>query len=173
MLGVEINRDRVAGTALLTQRGYHKDLLERSNLGKVHPCSTPCDASIHPGEKFCPGTDPERAHEKAKLAALPFRERAGGLLWSKRTTRPDYSYVAGMLSRVMHDPGFVHWNVSTTALSYLRGTQNLSIAYRRSDGPVVLHGYVDADYLPDYGTADTNRRSTTGWCFFVAGAVTS
>ena len=42
------------------------------------------------------------------------------------------------------------------------------ITYRRTGQPLYL--YVDSDYLPDYGTRFDNRRSTTGWVAFLAGA---
>ena len=170
MLGVEIDRNLDAGTITLTQTGYNEDLLARSKIDGFEPRRTPADASVIPGERFCPGNDPSRAAEKAKMATLPFRHRTGGLLWSARTTRPCYAYIVGMLARVMHDPGFLHWAVSTQALQYLKHTRDRGITYTRHDGPLRLHGYVDADYLPNYGTAASNRRSTTGWVMFAGGA---
>ena len=39
---------------------------------------------------------------------------------------------------------------------------------RHSNEP--LYYYVDSDFLPNYGTSFDNRRSTTGYCAFLAGA---
>ena len=36
-----------------------------------------------------------------------------------------------------------------------------------------LYYYVDSDFLPNYGTSFDNRRSTTGYCSYLAGACVS
>ena len=81
---------------------------------------------------------------------------------------PDLAYAVGALARVGHNPGKAHWDASTHALRYLRGKPHAGITYRRTGQP--LYVYVDSDYLPNYGTRFDNRRSTTGWVAFFAGA---
>ena len=45
------------------------------------------------------------------------------------------------------------------------------VCFKRTGKP--LFYYVDSDFLPNYGTSYDNRRSTTGYCSYLAGACVS
>ena len=53
-------------------------------------------------------------------------------------------------------------------LRWLATASDARLVFRRTTEP--LYYYVDSDFLPNYGTGFDNRRSTTGYCAFVAGA---
>ena len=53
-------------------------------------------------------------------------------------------------------------------MRYLCTSADPRIVYKRTGKP--LYYYVDSDFLPNYGTGMDNRRSTTGYCAFLAGA---
>jgi hypothetical protein len=67
-----------------------------------------------------------------------------------------------------HAPGRHHWDASSDALRWLASASDARLVFRRTAEP--LYYYVDSDFLPNYGTGFDNRRSTTGYCAFVAGA---
>jgi hypothetical protein len=67
-----------------------------------------------------------------------------------------------------HAPGTKHWNASSDLLRWLATNSDARIRYRRTGKPLYYH--VGSDFLPNYGTSFDNRRSTTGYCAFFAGA---
>jgi hypothetical protein len=67
-----------------------------------------------------------------------------------------------------HAPGRKHWNASSEALRWLATNSDARLVFQRTGEP--LYYYVDSDFLPNYGTGFDNRRSTTGYCAFIAGA---
>ena len=73
-------------------------------------------------------------------------------------------------SLVMHAPGDQHWQAADYIMRYLSRNPISTIRYRRTGKPLAM--YVDASYLPDYGTNFDNRRSTSGHCAILAGACT-
>ena len=143
---------------------YADSVIDRHNQADAHPVSRPAVPNAVLSESDCPSTDAERA----RLADLPYRNRVGDLGWLSRCARPDLAYATGALARVSHNPGLAHWHASTHALRYLKGRPHDAITYRRTGRPLLV--YVDSDYLPNYGTRFDNRRSTTGWVAFHAGA---
>jgi hypothetical protein len=67
-----------------------------------------------------------------------------------------------------HSPGTKHWSASSDLFRWLATNSDARIRYRRTGK--LLYYYVDSDFLPNYGTSFDNRRSTTGYCAFFAGA---
>ena len=56
--------------------------------------------------------------------ATKYWQLVGSLIYLT-TTRPDISYVVGILSRFMHKPCEGHWSAAKRDLRYLKGTQVL------------------------------------------------
>ena len=83
------------------------------------------------------------------------------MLWLARGARPDLSFATNALARVAYDPGRTHWQLSSHMFRYLATHPDSRITYTHTGRPLFL--YVDSDYLPDYGSTDSNRRSTTGY----------
>ena len=75
-------------------------------------------------------------------------------------TRPDLSYDVTKLSQAMAKPTKAHLNMSKHVLKYIKGTLNYCLRYAKSENPLKLIGYCDADCG---GSED--RRSTSGYCF--------
>ena len=87
------------------------------------------------------------------------RQLVGSLIYLT-LTRPDISYVVGVVSRYMSNPKKPHLDVVRRILRYVKGTINFGILYKKTNNCQVM-GYCDADYAGDCGT----RRSTTGYFF--------
>ena len=83
-------------------------------------------------------------------------------------SRPDICYAISYLSRFQDKATDEHWTCLKRVLRYVKGTTNYGLVYRRSRSPL-LEGFCDADWAND--TSD--RKSTSGYLFKVAGNVVS
>ena len=97
-----------------------------------------------------------------------------GLLSSKPrpkghgTHRPDIAFVMGVFSRFMSNPGVIHYQVVKKVFRYLQGTKDHMLTYQRTNSLDIV-GYSNADFK---GCVD-DKKSTTGYIFFMAGEVIS
>ena len=94
LLGMEVTRDRESRTLTLSQKTYIDSLLQKFNMEKCKPASTPLDPSIQLSRDQCP-TTPE---ETAEMKKFPYRELIGGLIWLTTGSRPDLAFAVGSLS---------------------------------------------------------------------------
>ena len=77
-------------------------------------------------------------------------------------TRSDLSYAVGELSQYLSEPRQQHWVAAKHILKYLRGTSHYELRYQKSEELGIL-AYSDADWASD----QSDRRSTTGFCFYL------
>jgi len=76
-------------------------------------------------------------------------------------TRPDITFVVGVLSRFMYQPREAHWSAALKILAYIKGCQGKGLVYRKYEH-VRIFGYSDSGYVDNRG----NRKSTTRNCTF-------
>ena len=113
--------------------------------------------------------DPEYMQKK------DYRGVVGSLLYLTMVTRPDICFAVKELSRLLDSPGKDAWAATQHLLEYVHNTHHYSIRYTRpSDTDLLkitglLQGYSDADWA---GQVD-DRRSTSGYVFFMAGGPVS
>ena len=79
-----------------------------------------------------------------------YRQLVGSLTYLT-LTRPDISYVVGVVSRYMSNPKKPHLDAVRRILRYVKGTINFCILYKKTNDCQVM-GYCDADYAGDCGT---------------------
>jgi histone deacetylase 1/2 len=96
-----------------------------------------------------------------------YRSVVGALQYAT-LTRPDISFAVNKVSQFMHNPTSTHWGAVKRILRYLRGTLHHGLNLS-SDSPLDIHAYCDADWA---GCPD-DRRSTTGFCIFLANNLVS
>jgi hypothetical protein len=151
-LGLEIVRNRTAGTLWLGQSQYAEKKLEQFGMRDCNPRVTPLEVNqqLGPDGETLPSN-------------MPYSEVVGSLLYLAVCTRPDMSHSVGMLSRFVSAPKLEHWHALKGVLRYLRGTSKLGLMFRPGAG---LIGYTDSDYAGDL----VKRRSTSGYVFMNAGA---
>ncbi|KEP45491.1 putative Gag-Pol polyprotein/retrotransposon, partial [Rhizoctonia solani 123E] len=152
-VGVEIQRDREAGTLKISQRRYIKDILDRFQMSDSKPVNTPMAESPNLPKLDSPTID-----------RTLYQRGIGSLMYAMVSTRPDIAYATGLLAQHAANPGEDHWASLKRVLRYLQGTIEVGIVYDRSK-PSELIGYVDSDYAGDKNSS----RSTTGWTFQIAG----
>lgn len=107
-----------------------------------------------------PQIDGEREH----VDRHQYQELIGSLLHLSTFSRPDISCCVNMLSQFNQDPRTQHWNMATSILKYLKGTQKARITYRRSGCPI--QAYVDSSWAEN----SNDRKSQSGIVFVFANA---
>lgn len=103
-----------------------------------------------------------KALDELSIDEKEYRRNIGCLRYLLHT-RPDISYVVGVLSRYMATPKTSHGVALKVVLRYLQGMLSYGLNYRRSS-EVGIEGYSDASHNVD----EDDGRSTTGHVFYYA-----
>jgi len=155
-IGMKEMRDRAAKMLTLSNPGHVIALHEAIGIPNSTPNKTPMVSGaklVKTGENLLPD-----GNRYAKLV--------GSLLYLSKTTRPEFAFAVGVLSRYMACPEEDHMRAATGVLLYLRRATPLGLAYGTHKP---LQGYVDADWAGDVDA----RRSTTGFIFTLNGGPVS
>lgn len=96
-----------------------------------------------------------------------YQSTIGALMWLALSTRPDIFHSVAKLAQRNKDPHSEHMAGITHVSRYLAATIDIKLHYRACKQP--LKGYADADWGGDRG----DRRSYTGYVFFLAGGAIS
>ncbi|XP_052877285.1 secreted RxLR effector protein 161-like [Gossypium arboreum] len=99
---------------------------------------------------------------------IPYASAVGSLIYAQVCTRPDVTFIVGMLGRYLSNPGIDHWIVAKRATRYLQRTKDYMLTYKRSDLLEVI-GYSDSD-LAGY---QDSRKSTSGYIYLLVGGAIS
>jgi len=104
----------------------------------------PISAPMEPNTKIC-------AHERKVLEdATMYRQLVGTIIYLT-LTRPDISFVVGVMSRYMQNPKKPHLKAVRRILRYVNNMLDYGIMYKRG-GECKLGGYCDVDYAGDHDT---------------------
>jgi Reverse transcriptase (RNA-dependent DNA polymerase) len=148
------------GAVTLSQHMYIDELLERMGMRDAHIALTPASGIIGPFAE-----SPQL--ESGQLAA--YQQLVGALGWVATCTRPDVAHAVAQLQRHTATATCAHLQAAKRVLRYLKGTREHGLTYQRAaahDDELIITGYADASFADD----TTNRRSTTGYAFTLAGA---
>ena len=96
------------------------------------------------------------------MKADPYSLAVGSLQYTQVCTRPDLSFVTGLLDRYQSNPEIEHWKLVKKVLRYLQGTKGLMLTYKRFDS-LHIDGYIDFDNAGD------DRKSMSGYVFTLIG----
>eukprot|EP00253_Pinus_taeda_P014815 PITA_14815 len=103
---------------LLSQKKYIGDLLDRFGMTECYPLATPLEQNLKltsiEGKEF--------------EDATKYKQLVGSVNYLT-TTRPDISFIVGILSRFMQKPCEGQWSAAKRVLRYLKGTQDFGIKY--------------------------------------------
>lgn len=158
ILGMEVQRNYEEGTLSITQKGYVQSILDRYGMQESNTVSTP-------------GYGPELSANQPEDKLLgtteikKYQSITGSILYLAQCTRFDLCYAANQLTRACSAPGQVHMTAAKHVLRYLHGKPDLPITYKR--GQFRMVSYTDASF----GANPDNRKSTTGFLFFLCGAL--
>ncbi|KAJ9541324.1 hypothetical protein OSB04_027830 [Centaurea solstitialis] len=154
-LGLEVLSDS-AGT-YLCQAKYTSDLISRAGITDQKVVSTPLEPNLHLTQNAGP---------PLKDPTL-YRQLVGSLVYLT-VTRPDIAYAVHTVSQFMFAPCSDHYAAVLHILRYLKGTMFHGL-YFSSTSFLILRGFFDADWDSDM----TDRRSTTGFYFFLGDSLIS
>ena len=96
------------------------------------------------------------------MKTVPYYSIVASLMYAQVCTRPDISFVVGVLGRYLSDPGQSHWKAARKVLRNLQGTKDLMLTYRHTDTLGVV-GFRDSDFA---GCVD-DKKSTSGYIFMM------
>jgi transposase InsO family protein len=164
ILGMRIERDRVAGKLYLSQAEYVRKVLKRFSMENAKPVNVPLGSQF----KLSSKDSPKSQEERAQMQKTPYASAIGSLMYAMVCTRPDIAHAVGVVSRFMSNPGRKHWEAVKWVLRYLRSTTDQALCFEGKE--IVLAGYVDSDFA----SSDLEkRRSTTGYVFTLGGTAVS
>ncbi|CAL5378065.1 unnamed protein product [Camellia sinensis] len=147
-LGLEISHDPFG--YFLSQAKYTSDLLARAGLTDFKTASTPVDLQA----RLTP------LDGQLLFNATLYRQLVGSLVYLM-VTRPDIAYAIHIVSQFMAVPCSPHYDALVHILRYLKDTMFHGLHYS-AHSFLQLHAFSDAGWAGD----PTDRRSTTGFCFF-------
>jgi hypothetical protein len=96
---------------------------------------------------FLSGIKLEDGRETPLVDNTLYRQLVGIFLYLTHS-RPDLSYVVGIVSRFMQEPHELHWKVAKNILRYVQGTITFGIHYA-TDSTLDLIGFIDSDWDGD------------------------
>ena len=116
-----------------------------------------CKATPTP---FYLGVTFSTSYSSPSVDATLYQQLVGSLLYLTHT-RPDLSFVVGLVSRFSQDPHESHWQATKHILCYIQGTLMYGIHYTSGIRHVV--GYTDLDWVGDVD----DQKSTSGFMFYL------
>lgn len=157
-LGIEIERNGELGEISIGRKNYIERLLKEVNMENCRNVSTPLDAGF---QVKCEGENCERVDPGMYQSII------GSLMYLALSTRPDILHSVTKLAQRNTDPHREHMVGVKHVIRYLSATKGLRITYRKTGRPIV--GYVDSDW----GSDTFDRKSYTGYAFFIGGSAFS
>jgi len=96
-LVMKITRDRGSSRLWLSQENYVLKVLERFNMAKVRPVTTPLADHFKLSFKQCP----QSPEEEKEISRVPYTSAVGSLMYAMFFTRPDLAYAVSTVSQFM------------------------------------------------------------------------
>jgi hypothetical protein len=113
-LGIEVIQN--PKYIFISRKKYIRELLNKFDMVECNRVYTPMEHNLKLTSKE--GNEFEDVTKYIQLV--------GSLIYLT-TTRPDISFVVGILSKFMQKPCEGHWSTAKRVLKYLKGTQNLGL----------------------------------------------
>ncbi|KAE8659937.1 putative indole-3-acetic acid-amido synthetase GH3.5-like [Hibiscus syriacus] len=148
-LGIEVKQQNDG--IFISHERYVKEILKKFKMENCKPISTPAEYEIKMTK-----------HEEGESVDSTFFKSLIGSIRYLTFTRPDILHAVGLVSLYMESPTTTHFKATKRILRYLKGTIDFGLFYSVSNN-YKLVGYSDSDWGGDID----NRRSTTGFVFFM------
>ena len=137
-------------------------VIKKFGLQDAHPLSTLLD----PHHKLSQSQSPSTAHQFDDMRNVPYREAIGSLMYTALGTHLDISFAVSFLAQFMQNPGRPHWEALKHVFHYLKGTKDLKLVIKGSQGG--LEAFSDVDWA-----SQEHRHSISGYVFTIDGSAVS
>ena len=74
---------------------------------------------------------PDAKFARDAMAAFPYRQLIGSLMYLMAATRPDLAFALSKFSKFNNSPGRAHWEAACKVLGYLRQRADVGLLYTR------------------------------------------
>ena len=82
------------GKLWLSQESYIKKVLDKFNIGKTKPVSSPLGSHLKLSSKHSPSSE----KEKEEMRKVPYASAVGSLMYVMICTRPDIAHAVGVVA---------------------------------------------------------------------------
>jgi hypothetical protein len=159
MLGIEIARDRQAGTVTIRQSEKARALAVAFGVSGQRR-DTPMTPAVYGGLMAARDED-EMADRERYMSGI------GSLLHMAQCVRPDIAAPVGALAAYNSAPSFAHYTAMLDIICYVASTAERGLTYGWSEVPIQV--WCDANFA---ACTDT-RRSVSGWAVVCFGGAIS
>jgi hypothetical protein len=170
-LGVKF--DWTKDQVILSQEAYTEGILKKHRMERANPRRTPAEKTKLRKPITELSQEEEQQLEKCGKTTTAYRGVVGELRYLADKTRPDIAYAVGQLARHLQDPRQEHWIAVRNVLSYLRGTTNFGLRFKKTSKARAnlekIVGASDSDWAQDLD----DRSSTSGYIFIHSGGAIS
>lgn len=156
-LGLSIERNREERVFKIHQSQYTQEILKRFHMESCNGISTPIEKDL-----FL-----KKAELEGEKTSKPYRQLIGSLMYLMIGSRPDISFSLNYFSRFQDKATDECYSHLKRILRYLK-QNNYQLVFTdcdKKDEKEIACGYVDADW----GSDKEDRKSITGYCFYVFG----
>lgn len=160
-LGIEVSRDS-DGIFNVNQENYIRKLVKEFGLEKAKNSRVPMNMNY--------GKSDSTTEDNFLLSNKNYQKLIGCLLYISLNTRPDIAASVAILAQKTSQPKQLDWDELKRVLKYLKGTAHYKLALGKLNfTEEKFYGYADANWAED----KTDRKSNSGYVFFVNGAIVS
>jgi hypothetical protein len=164
LLGIQISRDRQAGTLTLSQENYINNILAKFGYTDLAPTKTPLDPNVTLLKRDNKSNPPNPTLMKE------YQEKLGSLMYAALGTMPQLAFAVQTLSQFSSNPGPEHLTALKRVFRYLVHAKGAGLVYGGGqEWPTEIIGYSDSDWASN----PNDRISISGYTFLLGGAAIS
>nr|GEY01838.1 hypothetical protein [Tanacetum cinerariifolium] len=119
--------DQKMGKLTLLHTDYISKVLKKFNMSSYKPFPTSLALNFKLSFYECPKSE----KDKEDMSRVPYSSVVGSLMYTMFCTPPDLAHAVSVVSRYMHNPGKMHWEVVKCILRYLKGTGNIGLSFEK------------------------------------------
>jgi hypothetical protein len=159
----------------LSQETFAESILKKHRMDRANTRRTPAEKDKLRKPSSDITKEEQNSLAKCGRTNTAYRGIVGELRYLADKTRPDIAYACGQLAKHCQDPRREHWTAVKNVLSYLRGTTNFGLRFRKTSNARAgldldkIIGSSDSDWAQDLD----DRKSTSGYIFIHSGGAVS
>ena len=162
-LGLWIERLHDEHVLRIDQHAFVRTILNHFEVPDDATAPTP----LSPQEDLAPLDTP--ASQANPVTRSKYQSVIGSLMYLMLRTRPNFAYVVGKLAHFSANPLPAHFKAVDRVLLYINATKDLYLEYDPDQTNVDVDAFTDADWAQ----SKPDRKSTSGYLFYINGTAFS